>query len=87
MKIALTNLSGTCSWEIELPAHRAFILLRMNNGAFIPVMLNIDTVIIEPEQNHVLLMHRIQLPTELDIRVIEARFEVNPEAPLLTIKG
>ncbi|WP_052043718.1 DUF2169 domain-containing protein [Oligella urethralis] len=87
MRIALTNLSGTCSWEIELPAHRAFVLLRMNNGAFIPVMLNIDTVIIEPEQNHVLLTHRIQLPTELDIRVIEARFEVNPEVPILTIKG
>ncbi|WP_432786274.1 hypothetical protein AAEX37_01173 [Oligella sp. MSHR50489EDL] len=85
MRIALKNLSPTGTWEIELPAHRAFILLRMNNGLFIPVMLNIDTVVIEPERNHVLLTHRVQLPTTLDIRVIEARFEVDPQAPLMKL--
>lgn len=85
MKIQLTNLSKNGQWVMEIPEHRAFILMRMLNGALIPVLFNIDTIIIEPELNQVLITHRLMFPKTLKIRVLEARFEINPDKPLITI--
>lgn len=87
MSIQLTNLSKNGNWKINIPAHRAFLLMRMEVGLLLPIPLNIDTIIIEPELNQVLITHRLKLSAELPIRVLEARFEVDPEAPLLTIVG
>lgn len=86
MQIHLKNMTKEGSWQIALPAHRAFVLLRMKEGAMFPIMLDIDTIVIEPELDQVLLTYKGIIPTNLEIRVIEARFEVNPEKPLVRIQ-
>lgn len=86
MHIQLKNMTQEGDWQMSLPAHRAFVLMRMEEGMVVPVMLDIDTLIIEPENNQIFVTYRGLIPSELDIRVLEARFEVDPTKPLLTIQ-
>ena len=66
-----------------MPGHRPFVLLRLNNGALLPLPLLTDTLRIDTDAMTLVLTHRISLPDGLDIRVLEARFEIDPTAPLL----
>ena len=68
---------------VEMPGHRPFVLLRLNNGALLPLPLLTDTLRIDTDAMTLVLTHRISLPDGLDIRVLEARFETDPTAPLL----
>lgn len=68
---------------VELPGHRPFVLLRLNNGALLPLPMLTDTLRIDTDSMTLVLTHRISLPDGLDIRVLEARFETDPAAPLL----
>lgn len=86
LHIHLKNMTEEGDWKIELPEHRAFVLLRMNEGNMIPMLLSIDTITIEPELNQVLLTYRGLISAELSIRVLEARFEVEPKKALIRIK-
>ena len=68
---------------VELPGHRPFVLLRLHNGAMLPLPMLTDTLRIDTEAMTLALTHRISLPNHLDIRVLEARFETDPTAPLI----
>jgi len=68
---------------VELPGHRPFLLARLHNGALIPLPLLTDTLIIDADAMRLSLTHRISLPSTEPIRTLEARFEVDPTAPLI----
>jgi hypothetical protein len=68
---------------VELPGHRAFVLMRLHNGAMLPLPMLPDTLRIDTEAMTLALTHRISLPNHLGIRVLEARFETDPTAPLI----
>jgi hypothetical protein len=70
--------------KVKLPGHRPFLLLRMADGALYPSPMLTDTVIVNTDTLQMELTHRISFSGELDIRVVELRFETDPEAPLLT---
>ncbi|GLO39337.1 hypothetical protein PPUN15366_09810 [Pseudomonas putida] len=42
-----------------------------------------DTLRIDTDAMTLSMTHRISLPSSLDIRVLEARFETNPDAPII----
>ena len=69
--------------QVEMPGHRAFVLLRLFNGALLPLPMLTDTLRIDTEAMTLALTHRISLPNHLGIRVLEARFETDPKAPLI----
>ncbi|WP_434518871.1 DUF2169 family type VI secretion system accessory protein [Pseudomonas sp. NFX1] len=86
--IALFNLTdpslsqdGQC--EVQLPGHRPFVLMRMANGVMLPLPMLTDTLRIDTDAMTLSMTHRISLPNSLDIRVLEARFETNPDAPII----
>ncbi|MCF8968631.1 DUF2169 domain-containing protein, partial [Pseudomonas carnis] len=68
---------------VELPGHRPFVLMRLHKGAMLPLPMLTDTLRIDTEAMTLALTHRISLPNHLGIRVLEARFETDPNAPLI----
>jgi hypothetical protein len=66
-----------------LPGHRALTLLRLESGALLPLPMEIDTLIVDAESLRVELVWRTAFPRALDVRVAEARFEIDPTAPLV----
>ncbi|MEN5203150.1 DUF2169 domain-containing protein [Stenotrophomonas sp. TWI700] len=88
LRIELFNLTDPTftpdgQLRVELPGHRPFVLLRLINGALLPLPMLTDTLRIDTDAMTLMLTHRISLPNSLDIRVLEARFETDPTAPLL----
>lgn len=77
------NLTPNGYAQVEMPGHRAFVLLRLFNGALLPLPMLTDTLRIDTEAMTLVLTHRISLPNNLDIRVLEARFETDPTAQLI----
>ncbi|NWL77108.1 DUF2169 domain-containing protein [Pseudomonas taiwanensis] len=77
----LWSVDGRC--DIQLPGHRPFVLLRLDNGVMLPLPMLTDTLRIDTDAMTLAMTHRISLPGALDIRVLEARFETDPGAPLL----
>ncbi|WP_449432746.1 DUF2169 family type VI secretion system accessory protein [Pseudomonas putida] len=75
------SVDGRC--DIQLPGHRPFVLMRMNNGVMLPLPMLTDTLRIDTDAMTLSMTHRISLPGSLDIRVLEARFETNPDAPII----
>lgn len=69
--------------SVQLPAHRPFLLLRMTGGAFVPLPLLTDTLVIDTDAMTVSMTHRFTVPAGTPARVVEARFETDPSAPLL----
>ncbi|MBN6149741.1 DUF2169 domain-containing protein [Xanthomonas sp. AmX2] len=67
----------------DLPGHRPFVLLRLHDGALLPLPLLTDTVLIDTDAQLMTLTHRVSLPAGLALRALEARFESDPAAPLL----
>lgn len=88
LRIELFNLTDPTltpdgQLRVELPGHRPFVLLRLVNGALLPLPMLTDTLRIDTEAMTLVLTHRISLPNSLDIRVLETRLETDPTAPLL----
>lgn len=75
------SVDGRC--DIQLPGHRPFVLLRMDNGVMLPLPLLTDTLRIDTDAMTLSMTHRISLPGTLGIRVLEARFETDPSAPII----
>ncbi len=71
---------------VELPPYRAFVLARFDNGVMHPIPMRVDTVIVDAQAMTVAQVWRISLPVSLPLRVLEARLETDPAAPLLRIK-
>jgi hypothetical protein len=68
--------------RFQVPPHRAFMLLRYESGALAPLPMRIDTVQINTEEMNLELVWRAVFPVKPSVRVAEARFELNPAAPL-----
>jgi hypothetical protein len=88
LRIELWNLSPAQHTpsgyvSVDLPGHRPFVLMRLETGAMAPISLQTDTLIVDTEAMTVSLTHRMRLPDSMPIRVLEARFEVDPTAPLI----
>lgn len=81
--LKLENLTPQGYLQTTLPEHRPFVLLRMQDGLFIPIKLNLDTLVIDAEKQQLALTYRLAFEVSLPIRVCEARFEINPDAPLV----
>lgn len=77
------RLTPNGSLCVELPGHRPFVLMRLHNGAILPLPMLTDTLRIDTEAMTLALTHRISLPNHLGIRVLEARFETDPSTPLI----
>lgn len=71
---------------VELPPYRAFVLARFNNGVMHPIPMRVDTVIVDTQAMTLAQVWRISLPVSLPLRVLEARLETDPAAPLLRVK-
>lgn len=80
------TLTPTGHLSVDLPNHRAFVLMRLTNGAMLPLAMDTDTVLIDTEAMTISLTHRVLVPTGTPVRVLEARFEIDPLAPLLRLK-
>ncbi|KLU16217.1 MULTISPECIES: DUF2169 family type VI secretion system accessory protein [Xenorhabdus] len=83
--LTLSNLTPDGTLHIRLPGHRPFILLRMHNGMLLPVPMRTDTLIIDSDTKTLYLTGRLSFKADLPVRVAEARFEINPDAPLLKL--
>lgn len=77
------SLSAVGRCDFQLPGHRPFVLMRMTNGVMLPLPMLTDTLRIDTDAMTLSMTHRISLPGSLDIRVLEARFETNPDAPII----
>lgn len=89
--IELTGMSADGTIRVTLPGHRPFLLVRYESGVMLPLPLLTDTLIIDLEVDPptLTLVHRASLRQGQDPaarpRVIEARFETDPEAPLIRV--
>lgn len=72
-EIHLTNLTPSGTQTIILPGHTPFVLVRREDGEIQEAPAHLDTVFIEPDQEKVALVWRATIPTEPEVRVLEAR--------------
>ena len=92
-RIELLNLSDPAltpngQLSVTLPGHRPFALLRQKNGQRVPAPLLTDTALIDTDNMTLALTHRLRLPADTPaLRVIEARFETDPNRALLRLKN
>lgn len=82
---ATRDEAGNTRFAFSLPRHRAFVLTRWHNGLLLPLPLRIDTLIVNLDQMQIEVVWRLVLPDDAPLRVIEARFEIDPAAPLVTL--
>ncbi|SFO07790.1 hypothetical protein [Xenorhabdus japonica] len=59
------------------------ILLRMLSGEMIPERMYADTLIIDSETLILSMTYRYHIEAASPLRVMEARFEMGPDAPLI----
>ncbi|MGJ0580393.1 DUF2169 family type VI secretion system accessory protein [Xenorhabdus bovienii] len=85
LSLHLQGMTPGGNLHVTLPGHRPFILLRMHNGMLLPVPMRPDTLILDSDAKTLYLTCRLNFKTDLPVRVAEARFEINPEAPLLKL--
>jgi hypothetical protein len=69
----------------EVPPHRAFVMAYVS-GLPIPVPARLDTVVVDAEAMKVACVWRALVPRAFAPRRLEARFEMNPDVPLLRVK-
>ena len=70
----------------QMPGHRALVLIRTQDGLMLPMPMTIDTVVFDTELMQVNVTWRVGILKSVDARVLEARLERNPKAPLLRIR-
>lgn len=71
--------------SFELPPHRAFAMAWMQ-GLPVPVPASIDTLTVDAEAMTVTCVWRTLFSRALGVTDIEARFEMDPNAPLLKLE-
>ncbi len=69
--------------HMQLPGHRAFVMARLQDNTPIPLAANIDTVLLDTEKQQLEVVWRCRIKQNSTIKQLEARFEINPQAPLL----
>ncbi|KVO57598.1 hypothetical protein WJ77_12135 [Burkholderia ubonensis] len=89
-RIELWNLTSpertpTGYMQVDLPGHRPFVLLRFENGYMLPFRMVLDTLIVDTDALLLIATYRIRVPVDAPIRVVEARYETDPSAPLVQV--
>jgi hypothetical protein len=72
--------------ELTLPGHRAFVMARLNNKSLLPLPAQIDTLILDTDALELTVTWRCRLIQSPLLAKLEARFEIDPTAPLLKWK-
>ncbi|MDC9623064.1 DUF2169 domain-containing protein [Xenorhabdus sp. XENO-7] len=85
IRISLFHLTREGTLRVQLPGYRPFILLRMLNGEMLPDLMYPDTLIIDSEALTLSMTYRYHIEIDESIRLMEARFEMNPDAPLVRV--
>lgn len=85
-EIELRRLTPDGKLRTCLPEHRAIALARLESGTLLPLSMPIDTIIIDPQAMQICLVHRLRIEESLNIRVLESRFTMDPQAPLLRMQ-
>ena len=70
---ATRDKSGNTVLRFSLPGHQPFVLVRYEEGTIVPARLEIDTLVIEPDEKKMSCVYRLRLPVEPAVRVLEAR--------------
>ncbi|PHM47629.1 DUF2169 family type VI secretion system accessory protein [Xenorhabdus miraniensis] len=83
IRISLFNLTRDGELHVQLPGHRPLVLLRMLSGEMLPERMYADTVIIDSEALTLSMTYRYHIEAVSPLRVMEARFEIDPDAPLI----
>lgn len=85
--LLVNNLSPNAGLEaIILPRHRAFVLVSML-GIRVPIPMQVDTIVFDNNKMSLKLVWRTAILKSFKPSEIQLRFEVNPEAPLITFQG
>lgn len=83
-------MPGGGAMALRLPRHRAMVLMRLANGLVLPNPMHIDLIELDNSDETAGLMVRLVFRAAVlksaDVRVLEARFEVDPTAPLLKLE-
>lgn len=69
---------------IALPGHRAAVLLHLRGGLMMQAACVIDTVQVDTDAMTVALVWRASVSAELGIELAQARFEIDPDKPLIS---
>ena len=69
--------------QMQLPGHRAFVMVRLQVDTPIPLAANFDTLTPATEKQQLEVVWRCRIKKSSSIKKLEARFEINPQAPLL----
>lgn len=72
-QVELENLSPNGKIVFDLPGVLVYALVRYQSGDMIPTPMNIDTLLIEPDERRVTMVWRLRIQEEPEIRVLEAR--------------
>jgi hypothetical protein len=70
---------------VRLPAHRAITVLEYESGQIVPMAMQLDTVFIDAEAMEISLTWRTHFAKWPEVSTCEARFETDPNAPLLRV--
>lgn len=77
---AFKDTRGNTVLHLTLPEQTTFLLLRLLDGAFMTLRLQVDTVIIEPDSGVITLVWRARWPKAPAISVRTCEFRVRPGA-------
>lgn len=69
--------------NIQLPGHRTFVMARLQDDTPIPLKTYIDTILLDTEKQQLEVVWRCRIKQSSAIKKLEARFEINPQVPLL----
>lgn len=81
-------LPGGSYLRVQLPFHRAFALMRLDNGLVLPNPMQIDLIELDnqaPGGPVIRLVFRTAVLQSTGVRVLESRFQADPAAPLFTL--
>lgn len=78
LELELTNPTPEGTLKVTLPYHQALVLLRMENGLLLPQMMQPDTLLIDTENMTIAVTWRGLVSTTIPVRVMEARYEMEP---------
>lgn len=70
---------GNTLLTYSLPGHTPYLLVRYESGAMVPMAVELDTLIIEPEERRVSCVYRGLIAKEPEVRVLESRLILKEE--------
>lgn len=69
---AITDEMGNSVLQLELPGHQPYVLAGTPRGLKVPVLLDLDTLHLDPDRGSLVLVWRTALPAESGISSLEA---------------